>query len=191
MHYDAYKGDLLLFDTLSDQIVLEQVRVVDVAADVAALGLFAAKALLALASAGGEQLDWHFPAEKLLECPASRRLICTAPLVKRSGCLAADLLSRSEYRRFFRVTFHHHVSLSSLDWICLGDAHDLIELPLSEVLPCVILHQQVVRLLCDHLEVGSFLIGLFLELTMCVLLLAKFHRLNGAGFVRLDSQNRE
>ena len=62
MHYDAYKCDLLFFDTLRDQIVLEQVRVIDVAADVATLSLLTAETLLALTSAGGEQLDWHFPA---------------------------------------------------------------------------------------------------------------------------------
>ena len=142
VHHDSDKGDLLLFNTLRDQIVLEQVRIVYVAAHIAALSLLATQALLALARTGGEQLNRYFPAEQLLKSPASRRLISATPLVKRPRSLAADLLSRSEHGRLLRITLHHYVGLRCLDRVLLlGEAHDLVELPLSEVLPCVVLHQ--------------------------------------------------
>ena len=51
MHNDASEGYFLLFDTLSDEVILEQMRIVDVRANVARLGLLPLETFLALARA--------------------------------------------------------------------------------------------------------------------------------------------
>jgi len=54
VHDDADECHLLLFDSLSDQIILEKVRVVDVTAHVAALSLLPPQTFLALARTSRE-----------------------------------------------------------------------------------------------------------------------------------------
>ena len=46
VHHDSNECDLLLLNSLGDQIVLEQMRIVDVRADVALVCLLSLKSLL-------------------------------------------------------------------------------------------------------------------------------------------------
>ena len=111
VHDDADEGDLLFFDALGDQIVLEEMGVVDVGADVARIGLLPPQSLLGNARRSGQQVVRDFPREQLLEGPAAGCLVMPAPLVQCLQRVRHDLLCRAEELRLACFSLHDDVRL--------------------------------------------------------------------------------
>ena len=95
----AHKRDFLLFDTLSDQIILEQMSVMDVAADIADLILLSLQKLLGLPCCSREKMVWDLPWEDFFEVKNllwRLLLLLSAPFIKDFDWLLFNLLCRTE-----------------------------------------------------------------------------------------------
>ena len=81
MHDDTRKWYFLLFHTLSYQIVLEEMAIIDIATNIATFLLFAFESFLTLARTRAQKMIRDFPAQKFLKSPAAWRIVNTTPSI--------------------------------------------------------------------------------------------------------------
>ena len=119
-------------------------------------------------------------------------MLALAPIVKAFTRLRLDLFSRVEDWWLVRLRLRHDVrlgALRSLLGLHSGASVGLIvKRSVFGIVRHIVLHQHRVGLIGDILKVIAIAFSLLhLILTMGVLLLAQFHRLNSVRLIRFDS----